>query len=111
MVHFFLLKSAELIVASVTYQHKSLRTNGAQHMRQEQIIETKPPEVILRRAEVERITGLGRSSIYSLMATGQFPRAIHLSDRAVGWIEREVSEWQRARIAQRDSRVSKKEAA
>ena len=75
-------------------------------MRQEQIIGTKPPEVILRRAEVERITGLGRSSIYSLMAAGQFPRAVPLSDRAVGWIEREVSEWQRARIAQRDSRVA-----
>jgi prophage regulatory protein len=75
-------------------------------MQQEQIIGTKPPEVILRRSEVERLTGLGRSTIYELMANGQFPKSIPLSSRAVGWKSTEISEWQQARFAQRDSRIA-----
>jgi prophage regulatory protein len=57
---------------------------------------------ILRRAEVERATGLPRSTIYEMMATGRFPKPVRLGARSVGWIESEVLAWQRSRITARD---------
>jgi prophage regulatory protein len=45
--------------------------------------------VILRRAQVEKRTGLTKSGINN----GSFPRPVPLGIRAVGWIEAEVSAW------------------
>jgi prophage regulatory protein len=53
---------------------------------------------IVKRPEVEAITGLSRSSIYSKMDDGTFPRSIKLSERSVGWLEHEVQAWLNARI-------------
>ena len=36
-------------------------------------------QIILRRPEVERLTGLRRSSLYALIAAGKFPNPIPLS--------------------------------
>ena len=58
----------------------------------------------LRRTEVESITGLSRSSIYELVADGKFPKPINLGGRAVGWLENELAEWQKSRIAERDGK-------
>jgi prophage regulatory protein len=60
------------------------------------------PQTILRRPAVEKVTGLRRSAIYERIAKGIFPKPIPLDGRAVGWLESEVLDWQRARIAQRD---------
>jgi prophage regulatory protein len=48
---------------------------------------------ILRRQEVERFTGLSRSSIYALMAENLFPRPIRIGKRAVGWESSTIEEW------------------
>ncbi|WP_404379942.1 helix-turn-helix transcriptional regulator [Caenispirillum salinarum] len=48
---------------------------------------------MLRRPEVEARTGLKRSSIYRLMAEGKFPKAVRLSERAVGWPEDRINAW------------------
>jgi len=48
---------------------------------------------ILRRPEVERITGLGRSTIYDWMSKGTFPKPVKLGSRAVGWRERDIAAW------------------
>ena len=45
---------------------------------------------ILRRDEVERVTGLARSTIYERMKRGQFPTAIRLGGRSVGWYQHEI---------------------
>lgn len=58
-------------------------------------------QTILRRDDVERATGLPRSTIYEKMAKGEFPRSIKLSAKSVGWLESEIEAWQKARIAQR----------
>jgi len=57
---------------------------------------------ILRRPEVSRRTGFGRSAIYAAIQAGRFPRPVKLGPRAVGWIESEVSEWIAARVEARD---------
>ena len=55
-------------------------------------------ERILRRPEVEAVTGLGRSVIYELMADGEFPQQVPLHGRAVGWVESEIQKWILERI-------------
>jgi prophage regulatory protein len=63
-----------------------------------------PPQeglVVLRRREVMRRTGLPQSSLYELVAAGEFPKPIALSRRRVGWIAGEVEDWIKERIAAR----------
>jgi prophage regulatory protein len=49
--------------------------------------------IILRLPDVETKTGLKRPAIYRLMRLGQFPVAVRLPNRAVGWIASEVNDW------------------
>ncbi|MCK5748672.1 helix-turn-helix transcriptional regulator [Oricola sp.] len=60
----------------------------------------------LRRSDVEAMTGLPCSTIYEMMERGSFPRPVRLSPRIVGWIESEVIDWQRSRIAERDAEAA-----
>jgi len=48
---------------------------------------------ILRLPTVKKRTGLSRSTIYLRMSKGNFPTAISLGDRAVGWLESEINDW------------------
>ena len=59
-------------------------------------------KTFLRIGEVCRVTGLPQSTIYEMATRGAFPKQVRLSPRAVGWIESEILDWQRARIAERD---------
>ena len=54
---------------------------------------------ILRLPAVCRATGLGRSMVYQLEASRQFPRRVKIGAWAVGWIETEVQAWLHERIA------------
>ena len=56
---------------------------------------------IIRRGEVQSRTGLCRSAIYQSIADGRFPRPVSLGPRAVGWVEAEVVDWLRSRVAAR----------
>ena len=59
-------------------------------------------QTFLRIADVCRVTGLPRATIYEMVGKGTFPKQVRLSPRAVGWSESEISKWQQARIAERD---------
>lgn len=54
---------------------------------------------ILRRKQVEARIGLSRSTIYDGVNAGTFPKPIHLGVQSVGWIEAEIEQWLRDRIA------------
>lgn len=56
---------------------------------------------ILRRKDVELITGLSRSSIYAGIQNGTFPAPIHLSVKSVGWVSNEIDAWIQQKMAQR----------
>jgi prophage regulatory protein len=56
----------------------------------------------LRLPEVKRRTGLSRSTIYEGMANGTFPSNVPLGPQGRGWVDKEIDEWQQARIAERD---------
>ena len=58
---------------------------------------------LLRRPEVESLTGLSRTRIYEEMTADRFPRPVKTGLRSVAWVESEIEHWQRQRIAERDS--------
>lgn len=61
---------------------------------------------ILRLPQVKALTGLGKSSIYSAMRKGSFPKSRALGARAIGWIQSDIVAWIESRKA-----ASYKEAA
>lgn len=57
------------------------------------------PTVFLRMPSVMQMTGLGRSTIYRLMARQQFPCPVRLGVRAVAWRRSELDVWSQTRPA------------
>jgi len=55
--------------------------------------------VILRLKQTINKTGLSRSSIYSMMKSGQFPKSYRLSARAVGWLESDIDSFIASKIS------------
>ncbi|MCV2367014.1 helix-turn-helix transcriptional regulator [Roseateles oligotrophus] len=59
-------------------------------------IDTLAPQ-FLRMHSVIRLTGLGRSTIYRLIADQQFPCPVRLGLRAVAWRRADLDRWSEAR--------------
>lgn len=53
--------------------------------------------VFLRMHAVMKITGLGRSTIYRLIANHEFPSPVRLTSRAVAWRSSDITAWSEAR--------------
>lgn len=56
---------------------------------------------ILRLEEVEAKSGFKRAYIYNLMKKRQFPQALRLGVRAVGWDSIEIDQWIDERVNNR----------
>ena len=53
--------------------------------------------VFLRMPTVMRMTGLGRSTIYRLIADRKFPSPVRLGPRDVAWRRADLDQWSDAR--------------
>jgi prophage regulatory protein len=53
--------------------------------------------LLLRIGAVVRVTGLGRSTIYRLVARDEFPPPVRLTRRAVAWRRSDLERWTNAR--------------
>lgn len=53
----------------------------------------KQLDQIHRLMSVKSLTGLSRSTIYRLIAEGNFPKPIKLGARASGWRQSEIEAW------------------
>jgi prophage regulatory protein len=53
--------------------------------------------VFLRLPTVMRMTGLGRTTIYRLIADQKFPCPVRLGPRAVAWRRSDLDRWSEAR--------------
>lgn len=53
--------------------------------------------LFLRIGVVMRLTGLGRSTIYRLMADEEFPSPVRLTKRVVAWRRSDLERWSEAR--------------
>ena len=50
-------------------------------------------DTLLRRPDVETLTGLSRAWIYAAMARGEFPRPLRIGKRAVAWPKSAIDDW------------------
>ncbi|SLN72085.1 Prophage CP4-57 regulatory protein (AlpA) [Roseivivax jejudonensis] len=48
---------------------------------------------MLRRPEVESLTGPSKSTLYRMIARGDLPVPARIGERAVGWYSRTVQDW------------------
>ena len=55
---------------------------------------------LLRRPEVEALTGLSRAWIYAAMKSREFPRPVRIGKRAVRWPKSVIDKWISERMAQ-----------
>ncbi len=86
-----------------------IKSNDVQQQSYEQIKElvqnetssprTTSPNVLIRREEVMTMTGLSRSTIYTLMKNSEFPLSIKLSERSVAWRRGDIQNWINDKIA------------
>ena len=53
----------------------------------------KPEGRIVRLKEVVRMVGLSRSTVYSYLSEGKFPKPRSLGPRSVGWLDTEIHDW------------------
>ena len=58
---------------------------------------------ILKLKEVLNRTGLGKTTLYMLIKSADFPKQVPLGLRAVGWLEKEVDSWIIKRIEARNN--------
>ena len=56
-------------------------------------------DAMLKRCEVEKLTGLSRSSIYRLMRIHEFPEPVRVGQRAVRWPSTVIDEFLESRPA------------
>lgn len=53
----------------------------------------RPMSRLLTRPQVERRTGLARSTLYRMMRSNRFPLPVRVGRRAVRWPESEIEHW------------------
>ena len=63
-----------------------------------QKIENQIKEALLRRLEVQRMTGLSRSALYAAIKDGTFPNPVKIGLRAVAWSSQAVAEWIKSKV-------------
>lgn len=68
-------------------------------------MEKKAPSRLVRRPEVQSLTGLPKSTLYGYVATGEFPAPVRLSARSVAWSLGAVLDWIESRQSSRPSTV------
>lgn len=57
------------------------------------------PSLFLRLPAVMKLTGLGRSTIYRMVAERRFPTPVRITNRAVAWRRADLDQWSEARPA------------
>jgi prophage regulatory protein len=65
--------------------------------------ESLPLRKFMRLPATMAATGESRSTIYSKIKAGTFPKPVKLGPKAVGWVEDEIAAYNEAKIAARDA--------
>lgn len=63
------------------------------------IVNDDAPSILLRLPAVMKLTGLGRSTIYRMVAERRFPTPVRITNRAVAWWRADLDQWSEARPA------------
>ena len=94
------MKSSSPKSASTPLPHATTERPASAGGKRASLLVTLDPhrDRLMRRPEVQRTTGLSRSSLYRLIAEGRFPASIHLSEKSVAWLASEVDGWIAERV-------------
>jgi len=60
---------------------------------------SKLHQQFLRLPQVKQTTGLSKSTIYSRIAEGTFPKQIPIGPRLVVWVESDIQNWIAEQVA------------
>ncbi len=85
-----------------TKTHGHPRNHSAGRQPDQRQIASASSVRLLRLPEVCRAVGLRPTAIYLLEREGNFPKRVHLTERAVAWSEQEVSSWISQRLLLRE---------
>jgi prophage regulatory protein len=66
----------------------------------------KNHDQLLGRKQIEERLNLSRSTLYALLARGQFPKPIHLTTKKVAWMESDIEQWILERKSKSDSEAA-----
>jgi len=58
-------------------------------------------KTIIKLPEVKALTTFSRTTIYRLIALGEFPKQIKLAERSSGWIKQEIEDYIENKINER----------
>lgn len=61
---------------------------------------------LLKRPEVLKRVPLSSSTLYEMMAAGQFPRPIKIGKQSVAWRESDIEKWIQSRVDLRNAKAS-----
>ena len=61
------------------------------------------PSWYLNRKQIIKLTGMSRSTLDRLERDGKFPKRVTLSTQRIGWVVREVVDWDHDRRGMRES--------
>ncbi|WES69655.1 AlpA family transcriptional regulator [Superficieibacter sp. HKU1] len=61
---------------------------------------------LIRMSEVLNRTTYGKSWIYKLISQGRFPKPVKIGERSIAFIESEIDEWIKQRIAESRGEVA-----
>jgi prophage regulatory protein len=71
------------------------RTSSVDSMK---ILATGSEVTFLRLPDVKALTGLSKTSLYSLIREQDFPAPVRLGPRSVAWVRSEVNQWAADRV-------------
>lgn len=58
---------------------------------------SESPTLFLRLPAVMKMTGLGRSTIYRMVAANTFPSPVRIASRAIAWRRADLDRWSESR--------------
>jgi prophage regulatory protein len=58
---------------------------------------------LLHLKDVARRTSLSKGQIYRMIAAGDFPKPISLSQARRAWVESEINDWIKVKVTERDA--------
>ena len=102
------MNRAELLQARPRYEASGITRFTGKDWKNEEVENMN--DRLLRRRQVEEITGLSRSSIYRLMQDGDFPRPVRVGPAAVRWRTSDITVWLESRPLATSELGSKKAA-
>lgn len=63
-------------------------------------------ERLIRMPEVQNLTGMGRTTIYTAMERYGFPKPIKLGARSVAWRPSDIAAWIETRVSELPERAA-----